>query len=142
MTGLNLVLTMERLLAWEQWQAHFRRALAAAASTATPEQALRAVITHRRRCYREKPAVLASVLAFRHLVLRPELAEEDFAAWRADRKEKAARPEPGRAAVLRSTGRVGPADKRGTGEPAKPIGAVLGSARIQELLREMKEQVQ
>jgi hypothetical protein len=140
-TGMRLVLTMERLLAWEHWLAHFERVLAGRGSAATPEQALRAIIAHRRRQYADKPQVLNSLLAFKHLVLRPELAEEDFAAWQQARRLKAGQGDPARNATLRATARPDDSTRIRATRPAQTADQVLSQGKIAELLRGLRAAV-
>jgi hypothetical protein len=114
-----------------------RRALGDCGVPASPEQALIAVVAHRRRQFAERRHILVSVLAFSHLVGRPELAEEDFAAWRAWRRERASMPDAGRAEVCRASGRPdGPPER-----PPRPVGTVLQQGAMLDLVNRMRAAV-
>jgi hypothetical protein len=136
-----VALTMERMFAWEAWRAHILTALGNSGSTATPEQVLRVVIAWRRKMYADKSHIRASVLTFSHLVGKPALVEEDFAAWRAEKRARAGRPPAGLAEVERASGRAAETERRTAGQPAQTAAKVLDREAITKMLEACKEQI-
>lgn len=136
-----LQLTMERMMRWEQWLGYIEKALAETASEATPEQVLRVVIGWRRKQHREARHILVSMLAFDFLVGKPERAEQDFAAWRVEKRERANLPDRGLAAIERATGRAADTAQRTAGGPAQSAGQVVDKSKMLAAIAAMKEAV-
>lgn len=145
-------LTMPRMFAWKDWLAYITKSLANTGSTATPEQVLRVVVGWRRKRYKDARHIMVSLLAFGHLIGKPDLCEEDFAAWRAERRARAQQPEAGLALVERATGRGAATDARAAGKPAQSVGQIMerlpqagpteeSKAAVAELLRKLREDI-
>lgn len=113
-TGVRLPWNFHRQGQWEEWIRHMIREMAAADIRVTMEELLETVIRRRRRMYAEKPAICAAMIRFGKLAGNPDECLEDYLQHVAETRPRPSFS-PGKAAVLRSTGR----EDAPPGEPPK-----------------------
>lgn len=125
-SGLEVELTMQRLMMWEPlW-----------AKGVTPADVVLAIAHVRGKARRQLPA---RQLTFRTFIGTAEAFEEDLAEARAANRVR--RPEPGRAAVLQQSGRPAAAELPPSRTAAAILGKMLSGEEIAEGLRKLREEL-
>lgn len=136
LTGQSVVLTVPRRCAWQAWGVGIANWIRhSGRRDVSIRRALELVVARRKSQWKDKPHTLAGQLKFGVLVERVEVCEEDLAASLARSRARSALPDPGRAAILRATGR---ADDVAANHETQSAAAVLDHAAIAKLLADCK----